>query len=99
MTLTRGWPENMPKGYYARKFDLRDMLQAIVFAVYYDDLGDPGIEWTRCAIRWEHYWKPALEQEHSGDCTNDAHSCHRCQAEEVVRIARIIEEGLADGLL
>lgn len=74
--------------------ELREVLPAIVFALRYDDLGDESwITWMRCAERW----KVALTQEHSGDCTNECHSCLRCQAEDCARIAEMIEEGLKDG--
>lgn len=75
--------------------DLHEVLPVIVFALRYDDYGDAGwMSWERCVERWRTSWLPALEKEHSGDCTDDCWSCARCQAEDCIRVARMIEEGL-----
>ena len=62
-------------------------LPAIVFALAYSDYGDPGITVESCIEKWERHLKPALQEEHSGDCTNQCHSCARCQAEDCVKMA------------
>ena len=75
--------------------DLRKALPAIVFALRYDDLGDEEwMSWERSNERWERSWKPALEQEHFGDCIKQPQACFRCQAEDCMRITGLIEEGL-----
>ncbi len=62
-------------------------LPAIVFALAYSDYGEPGITVESCIEKWERHLKPALQEEHSGDCTNQCHSCARCQAEDCVKMA------------
>ena len=69
-------------------------LPAIIFGVVYYDLGEHGVTWERCVEKWEKYWKPALLQAHSGSCTNECHSCARCQAEDVMRLFAIVRAGL-----
>ncbi len=76
----------------------KETLPAIVFALRYDDLGDEDcMTWVRSLARWEGSWKLSLSLPHSGDCTDECHSCIRCQAEDCIRVARMIEEGLKDG--
>ena len=62
-------------------------LPAIVFALAYSDYGEPGITVESCIEKWERHLKPALQEEHSGDCTNQCHSCARCQAEDCIKMA------------
>lgn len=71
-----------------------ERLPAIIFAVVYYELGEHGVTWERCVDMWEKAWKPALTQEHFGDCINQPTACFRCQAEDCVRLAGLITEGL-----
>ena len=90
--LRDGWTADNKK-----LMDVLAALPAIIFGVVYYDLGEHGITWKVCVERWKRYWAPALAQEHSGDCTNECHSCARCQAEDVMRLAGIVRKGLDDG--
>ena len=74
-------------GYKALAERRKEALPAIVFALAYSDYGEPGITIESCIEKWERYLKPALQEEHSGDCTNQCHSCARCQAEDCVKMA------------
>ena len=83
-------------GYMALAERREEALPAIVFALRYDDFGDEDwITWERCARRWEETWKPALQEEHFGDCTKQPQACFRCQAEDVVRLATLIRAAIA----
>ena len=69
-------------------------LPAIIFGVAYYDLGEHGVTWKRCVEVWEQYYVPALQGEHFGDCTKQPQACHRCQAEDVMRLFAIVRAGL-----
>ena len=69
-------------------------LPAIIFAVVYYELGEHGITWEECVDKWTEHWRPALKAEHFGDCINQPTVCFRCQAEDVMRLAGIIEKGI-----
>lgn len=72
-----------------------ELLPAIIFAVTYFDFGEVGgPPWERALKAWEETWKPALEQEHFGDCTKQPQACFRCQAEDCMRLADIVRKGL-----
>ena len=82
----------------AREGELVAALEPIVFGLRYDDFGDEDwLTWERCVRRWEDKWKPALQEEHFGDCTKQPTVCFRCQAEDVVRVARLIRAALTAG--
>lgn len=72
-------------------------LPAVIFGVVYYDLGEHGVTWERCVEKWEKSWKPALQEEHFGDCIKQPQACIRCQAGEVMRLFAIVREGLSDG--
>ena len=79
---------------YSKRID-PSLLPAIVFALRYDDFGDDDwITWERCVRRWEEIWKPALQEEHFGDCIQQPQACFRCQAEDVVRVAGILKAAI-----
>lgn len=77
--------------------DLKEILPVIVLASAYLDVGHHKMTWERCAELWENSYKPALTQEHCGYCTKQPQACFRCQAEDCIEVARIIEEGLSGG--
>ena len=79
--------------------DLHEVLPAIVYALHYLDFGyDDGTPtFERCLEIWTKTVEPALTQEHFGNCTKQPQVCFRCQAEDSVRLANLIEEGLRGG--
>jgi len=73
------------------------LLPVIAFAYAYYDLGEHDVTWERCVEVWNRTYVPALQEEHYGDCTNQPQACIRCQAEDCVRLASIVREGLTNG--
>lgn len=76
--------------------NFKEVLPVIVLAAAYLDIGyyRNSMTWKRCVEIWERSYKPALEQPHFGDCIKEPQACFRCQAEDCIEIARIIEEGM-----
>lgn len=60
---------------------LEEAAEALAFAMLYGDYDeerDPAL----AVASWRRYGKPVLEQDHSGSCIGEYHSCARCQAED-----------------
>lgn len=71
-----------------------EIKRRIAIALYATEWDAPDL------ITWEHatrgYDDPASTGEHSGDCTNEAHTCLRCVREEADKKAAYIFEKLKE---
>ena len=45
----------------------------------------------RKLVVWNKYL-PSLNEEHSGDCTNECHTCTRCYVEKFINLAYLISK-------
>lgn len=75
------------------------ILEQLAFTSYllevtYDDdicLEDVDSEYIRKKLaKWHRYYLPSLNEEHSGDCTNQCNACTRCYTERFINLAKLI---------
>ena len=59
---------------------------ALFFALDGDGIEDVENQWRR----WQDTYKPALSQDHSGDCRQEPWTCLRCLADRIYSEAQAI---------